>query len=122
MRERAQDAGSLAQALSDVTTRDEVLAHMARAFFDEVIAPRRADVRDAPVRSQATTIEPELAAMLVPWMMIGVALGYRPVWRNRQRPAIARGDRAGDAGNSARRTAAPNLRSMRWRCRALRRH
>jgi AcrR family transcriptional regulator len=107
MRERAQDAGSLAQALSDVTTRDELLARMvrvlwekyeregeldmtgvvltelphapavARAFFDEVIAPRRADLRDALVRTETTKVDPELAAMLVPWMMMGVALGYR---------------------------------------------
>lgn len=107
MRERTQDSGSLAQAFADAMTRDEMLARMvrvlwekyeregeldmtgvvltelphapavARAFFDEVIAPKRADLRDALVRTEASGVEPELAAMIVPWMMMGVALGYR---------------------------------------------
>ena len=50
---------------------------VARAFFDEVIAPRRADLRDALARTESTQVDPELAAMLVPWMTMGVALGYR---------------------------------------------
>lgn len=35
MRERAQDVGSLAQALADVTTRDELLARMVRVLWEK---------------------------------------------------------------------------------------
>jgi AcrR family transcriptional regulator len=56
------------------------LSAAGRNVFDEVIARKRAVLRtvlerDHPSGAEAPSVQPELAATLIPWMILGVALG-----------------------------------------------
>lgn len=107
MRERAQDAGTLGNTFDHAESRDEVLSRLVsvlweryeregeldmtgmvltelphapavgRAFYDEVVAKKRAELRSALERAGTDHVDPELAAMLIPSMIMGVALGLR---------------------------------------------
>ncbi|MBL0939295.1 MAG: helix-turn-helix transcriptional regulator [Gemmatimonadaceae bacterium] len=107
LRDRAQEADALGDAVQDAQSRDDVLAKavhllweryeregeldmtgmvltelphapaVAQTFFDEVIVKKREALRQAFETQGPGTVDPELAAMLIPSMIMGVALGYR---------------------------------------------
>ena len=70
-----------------------------RNVFDEVVARKRAMLRTALERdnpcAEAQAVEIELAAMIIPWMILGVALG-RHVCRGFERSTLST-EQVGDA-------------------------
>lgn len=76
-----QEPGQVELASLAMTELPKISA-AGRNVFDEVVARKRAVLqtvleRDHPSGAEAPSVEPELAATLIPWMILGVALGQR---------------------------------------------
>jgi AcrR family transcriptional regulator len=73
-----QEPGQIELATLAITELPKI-PDAGRNVFDEVVARKRAMVRTALERdnpcAEDQTVEIELAAMIIPWMILGVALG-----------------------------------------------